>query len=323
MIRFILARIISAIGVLVALSVLVFLIFFAIPGIDPVRELAGRYATPATLAAIRQAFGLNHPLPVQYWDLMDQLVFKHDLQSYTNRGVNVVNELVDASPVTLSLVAGATVLWVVFSLLIGVLCAVFRQTLWDRMLMVLSLISVSMPVFWLGEVVNLITLDRWHSFVLFRWVPPLGYTSLTTSPLQWAEHLILPWIVLSSSYVGLYARIFRSSLIESESQDYIRTARAKGLRERWVISRHLVRTSLGTFVSLFALDLGALIGGGTVLVEVAFGLPGVGQLVYKSLTGLDLPVIMATVLYGGAFIVIANMLVDVLHAFLDPRIRNS
>jgi peptide/nickel transport system permease protein len=322
-IRFIIRRFVSAIGVLIALSVLVFLIFFAIPGIDPVRELAGRYATPATLAAIREAFGLNHPLPVQYWDLMDQLVVKRDLQSYTNRGVNVVSELAAASPVTLSLVAGATVLWMIFSLLIGVICAVFRQTLWDRVLMVISLISVSMPVFWLGEVVNLITQDRWHTFFLFRWVPPLGYTSLATSPLQWAEHLILPWIVLSSSYVGLYARVFRSSLIESESQDYMRTARAKGLSERRVIIRHLVRTSLGTFVSLFALDLGALIGGGTVLVEVAFGLPGVGELTYKSLTGLDLPVIMATVLYGGAFIVVANAIVDVVHAFLDPRIRSA
>jgi peptide/nickel transport system permease protein len=178
-------------------------------------------------------------------------------------------------------------------------------------------------VFWLGQVTNLLTQDRWHSFVLFRWVPPSGYVPLTQSPLQWFEHLVIPWIVLAASYVGLYARILRSALIEIRSEDFVRTARAKGISERRVIVRHMLRTSLSTFTSLFALDFGVLVGGGALLAEVVFGLPGVGLLTYQSLTGLDLPVIMATVLYGGAFIIIANACVDVLYARLDPRVRGE
>jgi peptide/nickel transport system permease protein len=321
MTQFILRRLASTIGVLFALSVLVFLIFFAIPGIDPARQIAGRNPTPETLAAVRHTFGLDQPLPLQYLHLMDHLLIRRDLGSYTNRGVNVISELAAATPVTLSLIIGAAVLWVVFSMLIGIVCAVLRNTVWDRGLMVLSLIAVSVPVFWFGQVANLVTQDRWHSSVLFHWIPPLGYTSITDNPVMWFKHLVIPWIVLAASYTGLYARIFRSALIEAGAQDFIRTARSKGMSEARVVLRHLVRTSLGTFASLFALDFGVLVGGGALLVEVVFGLPGVGRLTYQSLAGLDLPVIMATVLYGGFFIVIMNAVVDVLYARLDPRVR--
>jgi peptide/nickel transport system permease protein len=321
MTRFILRRLASTIGVLFALSVLVFLIFFAIPGVDPARQIAGRNPTPETLAAVRHTFGLDQPLPLQYLHLMDHLLVRRDLGSYTNRGVNVISELADATPVTLSLIIGAAVLWVVFSMLIGIVCAVFRDSVWDRGLMVVSLIAVSVPVFWFGQVANLVSQDRWHSSVFFHWVPPLGYTPLTDNPLLWFKHLVIPWIVLAASYTGLYARIFRSALIEAGAQDFIRTARSKGISEARVVLRHLVRTSLGTFASLFALDFGVLVGGGALLVEVVFGLPGIGRLTYQSLAGLDLPVIMATVLYGGFFIVIMNAVVDVLYARLDPRVR--
>ena len=321
MTRFVIRRLASTLVVLFALSVLVFLIFFAIPGIDPARQIAGRNPTPQTLAAVRATFGLDRPLPVQYWRLMDHLLIRRDLQSYTNRGVKVIPELFAAAPVTLSLVVGATVLWVVLSIVLGVISAVWRNSIWDRGLMVASLIAVSLPVFWFGEVANLFTQDRWHSSVLFHWVPPLGYTPITTDPLAWFKHLVIPWIVLALLYIGLYARIFRSALIEVAGQDFIRTARSKGISESRVVARHLVRTSLGTFASLFGLDFGVLIGGGTLLAEVVFGLPGVGQLTYQSLSGLDLPVIMAAVLYGGAFIVIMNALVDVAYARLDPRVR--
>lgn len=321
MTRFILRRLASTVGVLAALSVLVFLIFFAIPGVDPARQIAGRNPTPATLASVRHTFGLDRPLPVQYLRLMDHLLIRRDLGSYTNRGVNVITQLLNATPVTLSLIVGAAVLWVVFSMVVGIVCAVWRDTVWDRLLMVISLVAVSVPVFWLGQVVNLVTQDRWHSFVLFRWVPPLGYTKITDSPVLWFEHLLIPWIVLAASYTGLYARIFRSALIEAGAQDFVRTARSKGISEARVVARHLVRTSLGTFASLFALDFGVLVGGGALLAEVVFGLPGVGRLTYQSLTGLDLPVIMATVLYGGFFIVIMNAVVDVVYARLDPRVR--
>jgi peptide/nickel transport system permease protein len=176
-------------------------------------------------------------------------------------------------------------------------------------------------VFWLGEMANLITQDRYHDTFLFSWVPPLGYTPLTQDPVMWFKHLVIPWLVLSVLYIGLYARVLRADLLETENEDYVRTARAKGLSERRVLLRHTLRTSMISFVSLFGLDFGVLVGGGALLVEVVFGLPGVGLLTYQSLISLDLPVIMATVIYGAIFIVIANAVVDVGYAWLDPRVR--
>jgi peptide/nickel transport system permease protein len=233
----------------------------------------------------------------------------------------VVPEIVAATPVTLSLVLGAAVIWVVVSILMGVAAAVLRGTIFDPMLMVLALIGISMPVFWLGEMANLITQDRYHNTFLFSWVPPLGYTPFTEDPAMWFKHLVIPWLVLSVLYIGLYARVLRADLIETESEDYVRTARAKGLSGRRVLLRHMLRTSMISFVSLFGLDFGVLVGGGALLVEVVFGLPGVGLLTYQSLISLDLPVIMATVIYGAIFIVFANALVDVAYAWLDPRVR--
>jgi peptide/nickel transport system permease protein len=322
-IRFAVRRLLSMAGILFALSVLVFLIFFAIPGIDPARQMAGKNPTPQTIAAIRVNFGLDKPLPVQYLRMMDHLLVKRDLESYTNRGVKVLPEIAAAAPVTLSLIVGAALLWLVGGVIVGIISAVLRNSVWDRALMVLSLVAVSLPVFWLGQVVNLVTQDRWHDFFLFSWIPPLGYTPLTEHPAMWFKHLVVPWLVLAATYAGLYARIFRSSLLETASQDFIRTARSKGISERRVVTRHLVRSSLGTVVSLFALDFGALVGGGALLAEVVFGLPGVGRLTYQSLGGLDLPVILATVLYGGAFIIIMNALVDIVYARLDPRVRSG
>ncbi len=187
--------------------------------------------------------------------------------------------------------------------------------------MALALIGIAMPVFWLGQVANLFTQDRWHDTFLFSWVPPLGYTPLTEDPVMWFKHLVIPWFTLAILYVGLYARVLRSALVEAESQDFVRTARSKGISESRVLTRHTLRVSIITFVSLFGLDFGALAGGGALLTEVVFGLPGVGRLTYRSLANLDLPVIMATVLYGAFFIVIANALVDILYARLDPRTR--
>jgi peptide/nickel transport system permease protein len=320
-IAFTIRRLASMVVVLWAISVLVFVIFFAIPGIDPARQMAGRNPTPDTVAAIRHEFALDRPLPVQYALVMKHLLITRDLQSYTNRGVEVIPELVRATPVTLSLIVGAAVIWVIGSIAVGVAAAVLRGTFWDPLLMALALIGFAMPVFWFGEVANLLTQDRWHDSFLFSWVPPLGYTPLTEDPWMWFKHLVIPWITLALGYAGLYARVLRSALVETESQDFVRTARAKGLSEQRVLLRHMLRVSIITFVSIFGLDFGALAAGGALLTEVVFGLPGLGRLTYRSLAGLDLPVIMATVLYGAFFIVVANALVDILYARLDPRIR--
>ena len=318
---FVIRRLIGLIAVLFAITVMTFLIFFATPGVDPSRQLAGRNPQPAVVAAIKHQFGLDRPLPIRYLLMMKRLFVSRDLVSYGNQALKVVPAITSATPVTFSLVFGAAVIWVVLSILTGLLAVVFKGTIVDPLLMILALIGISMPVFWLGEVANLITQDRLHNTFLFHWVPPNGYTPLTANPWQWFLHLIIPWLTLSVLYIGFYARVLRANLLDVANEDYVRTARAKGLSERRVLLKHMLRTSMITFVSLFGLDFGVLVGGGAILTEVVFGLPGVGKLTYDSLVSLDLPVIMATVIYGAFFITIANALVDIVYARLDPRIR--
>jgi len=323
MMAFIIRRLIGLVVVLFAISVLTFLIFFAIPGVDPSRSLAGRDPRPATVAAVKHEFGLDRPLPVRYGLMMKRLFISRDLVSYGNQALKVVPAITAAAPVTFSLIIGAAVIWAVLGITIGVLAVVAKGTILDPLLMILALIGISMPVFWLGEVANLITQDRLHDTILFSWVPPLGYVPFTQNPWQWFLHLIIPWITLSILYIGFYARVLRGNMLDVANEDYVRTARAKGLSERDVLLKHILRNSLITVVSLFGLDFGVLVAGGALLVEVVFGLPGIGKLTYDSLQTLDLPVIMATVLYGAFFITIANALVDVIYAGLDPRIRLS
>jgi len=318
---FIVRRLAGLVVVLFAITVLTFLIFFATPGVDPTRSLAGRNPTPETVAAVRAQFGLDKPKPEQYALMMKRLFVSRDLVSYGNQALKVVPAITDAAPVTFSLVIGASVIWIVVSILTGLLAVVLKGTVFDPLLMILALIGISMPVFWLGEVMNLVTQDALHDTFLFSWVPPLGYVPLTEDPWQWFLHLVIPWLTLSVLYIGFYARVLRANLLDAANEDFVRTARAKGLSERDVLVRHMLRTSMITFVSLFGLDFGVLVGGGALLTEVVFGLPGVGQLTYRSLVGLDLPVIMATVIYAAFFITIANALVDIVYARLDPRIR--
>ena len=323
MLRFFGRRLVSMLFVLFSISVLTFLIFFATPGVDPASRIAGRNADQATLRAVRKDFGLDRPLPVQYGLMMKKLFVTRDLTSFVNRGAKVIPQVTEAAPVTLSLVLGAAVIWVVFSIGMGLIAAVFRGTPVDAAVMIVGLIGISMPVFWLGEVVNLLTQSRFHDTFLFSWVPPLGYTPFTQSPFGWFKSLLFPWLTLSVLYIGIYARVLRSALVEAQEEDYVRTARAKGLTERRVMLRHALRTSLVAFVSLFGLDFGALVGGGALLTEVVFGLHGVGKLTFDSLQNLDLPVILATVMYAAFFVVLANALVDLVYAWLDPRVRHA
>jgi peptide/nickel transport system permease protein len=318
---FIVRRLIGLVVVLFAISVLVFLIFFATPGVDPSARLAGRNPSPETVAAVKHEFGLDRPLPVRYALMMQRLFISRDLVSYGNQALEVVPAITTAAPVTFSLVIGAAVLWIVVSILMGLAAVTFKGTVVDPLLMIIALIGISMPVFWLGEMVNLITQDRLHDTFLFSWVPPLGYVPLTENPWQWFLHLILPWITLSILYIGFYARVLRANMLDIQNEDFVRTAKAKGLSPRGVLVRHVLRNSLITFVSLFGLDFAVLVSGGALLTEVVFALPGVGRLTFNSLNTLDLPVIMATVIYGAFFITILSALVDILYAQLDPRIR--
>jgi peptide/nickel transport system permease protein len=321
MLRFILKRLLATVLVLFAISVLVFLIFFATPGVDPAARIAGRGASPAVLAQVRQAFGLDRPLPIRYLLLMKQLFITRDLTSYVNIGERIVPQILRAAPVTLSLVVGAAVLWLILGIASGVLAASRRGSLIDPAVMTVGLVALSVPAYWLGEMVNLVTQSRLHSSV-FSWVPPLGYVGLS-NPLEWALHLLFPWLTLAALYAGIYARVLRAELVSALDEDYVRTARAKGLSERRILWRHAFRCSLLQIVSLFGLDFGSLIGGSALLTEVVFGLPGVGMLTWTSLQNLDLPMIMGCVMYASFFVVIANAVVDVVYASLDPRVRRG
>jgi peptide/nickel transport system permease protein len=318
---FIVRRLLWTVLVMFVITVVVFVIFFKTPGVDPARAIAGRNPSAQVLAEIRAQFGLDRPLPVQYGLMMKSLFVSRDLVSYSNQGVRVVPEIAAATPATLSLVFGAALIWVVTAIAIGVAAALLRGTVFDPLLMVAALIGVSAPVFWVGQVANMLTQGSLHDTFLFSWVPPLGYTPLTQNPALWFKGLIIPWITLSILYIGLYGRVLRANIIETQNEDFIRTARAKGIPERQVLVRHTLRTSMITFVSLFGLDFGALVAGGALLTEVVFGIHGVGFLAYQGFINLDLPTIMATVVYGAFFIVLANAVVDIAYAWLDPRIR--
>ena len=321
MISVLILRLVQMVFVMLGISIVTFLIFFATPGADPAARIAGRNAAPETLVAVRHDFGLDRPLPIQYLLMMKKLFVTRDLASFVNRGQEVIPEVMEATPITLSLVFGAAIVWIVASILIGVVAAATKNSPLDRLLMILGLIGISMPVYWLGEVVNLITQARLHDTWMFSWVPALGYKPLLDDPWEWFKTMIIPWVTLAILYIGIYGRVLRAGIVEANQEDFIRTARSKGLSETRILFRHALRTSLIAFVTLFGLDFGALVGGGALLTEVVFGLQGVGKLTYDALKSLDLPVIMATVVYASFFVVAANAVVDIVYAALDPRVR--
>ena len=302
-------RLAQPLAVLFGISVLVFLIFFATPGADPAARLAGRGASPETLAAVRTQFGLDRPLPVQYARMMQGLFVTRDLTSFVNRGQAVVPAVLEAAPVTLLLAGGAAILWLAGGLAIALLATLSRGGQWA---IAAGLVGMSVPAFWLGEVVNLLTQRTWHGTWLLAWVPPLGFPVSVSG-------MVLPWTTLALLYAGIYGRVLHAGLAGALRSDPIRTARAKGLPERTVLLRHALRLSITPVIALFGLDFGALIGGGTVLTEVVFGLHGVGKLTYDALQTLDLPMLMAVVLYGAITVVAVNAAADALVQYLDPK----
>lgn len=317
--RFWLRRVVGLVLVLFALSVIVFVIFNVIPGGDPALRMAGRHPTAANIASIRKAWGFDKPLWTQYLDMMDRLLIRHDLISYQNQ-TPVLPAIARAIPKTLSLAIGGAAIWLGFGVLFGVLSGLNQGKLVDRILTVLAMAGISTPIFWLGAVMLYMFTFAWHGFFLFSWIPPGGYVPITTSPVQWFTHLVLPWICLSVVSMGFYSRVVRNSLLEVQSADYVRTARAMGLSGRRVLLRHVLRTALIPVASLFALDFGAAVGGTVILIEPVFGINGVGNYAQQSVSQLDLPPLMALTLYGGFFIVLVNAIADVLLMKLDPRI---
>jgi peptide/nickel transport system permease protein len=312
---FVARRLAGMVAVLFAISVIVFLIFNVIPSNDPALRMAGKNATPDSqlVANIREEWGFDESLPQQYLTMMEK-IFTGDLVSYSSQ-LNVDEEIWKGLPATLSLCFGAALLWMSFGILFGYLSAVRAGRFTDRVLTVVALAGISMPVFLLASIFLVYLTFRVELF------PASGYVPLTENPLDWAYHLILPWVTLAVLFVGFYSRVLRSNMLETMNEDYVRTARAKGLDERRVRTRHVLRNSLIPIVTLFGLDFAAVIGGGAIITETIFNLGGVGQYAADSISNLDLPPIMAVTLFGAFFVVLFNTVVDIVYAYLDPRIR--
>jgi peptide/nickel transport system permease protein len=313
MARFIVRRLIAMVGVLFAISVFTFAIFNVIPNSDPAMRLAGRNQTPGQLEAIRRQWGFDKPVYVQYAKTMEK-IFTGDVRSYTNQ-IDVDKEIIQDVPRTFSLAIGAAITWMFFAVAIGLYTAMRAGRFADRFLTVLALIGISMPVFWVGALMNYYLGFKWKIF------PNGGYVPLTQDPLDWLYHMILPWTALSLLFIGVYSRVLRSNVLDTINDDYVRTARAKGLSERQVMLRHVLRNSLIPIVTLWGLDFAAVIGGGAILTETVFDLQGVGQYAAESISQLDIPPVMTIVMFGAFFVVLLNTLVDIVYAALDPRIR--
>ncbi|MEW9529623.1 ABC transporter permease [Microbispora sp. NPDC049125] len=335
MVTFIIRRLIASTLMLVVVSMVTFAIFFLVPriaGATPetlATRYVGRTATEATVKGIAEKLGFNDPVVVQYGRFLKGVVAGED---YTNGPVvehcappcfgysfltrrPVWPELLERLPVTLSLAAGASVIWLIAGVAVGVLSALRRGSVFDRSAMGVALAGVSLPIFWTGLM----------SLVIFSyglgWTAPGGsYTPFTENPAQWAYYLLLPWITLSLLFAAGYARLTRAGMLETMNEDYIRTARAKGVRERVVVVKHGLRGALTPILTIFGLDVGLLLGG-AVLTETAFSLPGLGKYAIEAITNNDLPKVMGVTIFAAFFVVMANLIVDVLYAVVDPRVR--
>jgi peptide/nickel transport system permease protein len=317
--RFLVRRIFEGLIVLWLVTVGVFVIFYIGPGPKSVaRALAGKSATPETVAAVSHRLLLDRPIWVQYGHFL-WLLLHGNLGYSFYHGQSVNSILAAAFPITLSLVLGASILWIVMGVLSGVVSAVRSRSIADRTFTVLALFFYSMPTFVLGLLFLLFFYYELtiHGIAAF---PGSGYTSFTTSPFQWFRGLILPWFTLALVSAATYTRLTRGSMLDVMGEDYIRTARAKGLSERRVIFRHSLRAALTPIVTQFGLDVGILLGG-AVITEVVFGMPGMGYTAVQAITQQDLPVIIGVVIVAAVAVVVANIVVDAFYAVLDPRVR--
>jgi peptide/nickel transport system permease protein len=318
MTQYIVRRLLWVIVLLLAVSALTFLIFYAFPSADPAVLRAGRQPNPQLVEQIRHNLGLDRPLIVQYGDYMKNLVTKFDLGYSYQNNISVRTQIFQRLPATISLAVGAAVVWLIVGITVGVISAVRRRSLLDRFTMTGTLVAISAPVYWLGLVSLYLFANDIGRVKIF---PGAGsYVPFSDNPVKWFESLILPWLVLAAAFAAIYARLLRTTMIESMSEDYIRTARAKGLSERRVILRHALRSAITPIVTAAGLDLGVLLGG-AILTETVFNIPGIGRLAFDSIQNSDLPMIQGTVLFGAFFIIIANLIVDVLYAFIDPRVK--
>ncbi len=334
MILFIIRRLITTVFLLVLVSMITFAIFFLVPRLagqtayQLAAQYVGRNPTASAIKAVELKLGLDAPLYLQYGRYLKGIVFGVHYTDGTNvsycpfpcfgysfrNGQPVWPQLISDAPVTLSLAFGAAVLWLTGGVAIGVLSALRRGSIFDRFSMTMALAGVSLPVFFTG----LISLELFS----YKWTifPNVHFVAISANPLLWARNLVLPWVTLAFLYAALYARLTRAGMLETMGEDYIRTARAKGVPERRVVIKHGLRAALTPIVTIFGLDLGLLLGG-AVLTEYTFSMPGLGDFTILAIQNQDLPEIMGVVMIASLFIVLANMIVDILYAVVDPRVR--
>jgi peptide/nickel transport system permease protein len=334
MIFFILRRLVVTVFLLILVSMITFAIFFLVPRLagqtayQLAAQYVGRNPIPSEIKAVELKLGLDAPLYLQYGRYLKGIVFGVHYTDGTNvsycpfpcfgysfrNGQPVWPQLISDAPVTLSLALGAAVLWVTGGVAIGVLSALRRGSIFDRLSMGIALAGVSLPVFFTGLISLELFSYKWSIF------PNVHFVAITSNPLLWARNLVLPWVTLAFLYAALYARLTRAGMLETMGEDYIRTARAKGVPERRVVVKHGLRAALTPIVTIFGLDLGLLLGG-AVLTEYTFSLPGLGQFTILAIQNQDLPEIMGVVMIASLFIVLANLIVDILYAVVDPRVR--
>jgi peptide/nickel transport system permease protein len=313
MTRFIVRRLAGMVAVLFAVSVIVFVVFMVLPKQNPAQSLAGKNATPLLVKNIEAEWGFDDPLPQQYLTMMKK-VFNGELTSYEPR-IPVDDKIVEGIPATLSLTIGAAVIWLFFGLLLGYLSAIRAGGWLDRLLTGVSIAGISIPVFLLAPVLIYLFANQLGIFPNGQYVP------FSDDPWEWAKHLILPWFTLAAISIGFYSRVVRSNMLDVMNEDYVRTARAKGLGERQVMTKHVLRNSLIPVITLFGLDFGATIAGTAIITEAIYDIDGVGLYAAEAVEKFELPPIMGVTLYGAFFVVLMNTLVDLFYAYLDPRVR--
>jgi peptide/nickel transport system permease protein len=321
MLAFIVRRLLWGVLTLLFVSFLTFLIFFTLPSADPALLRAGRNPDPALVASIRETLGLDKPFLVQYGIYIRDLFLEFDFGYSYQNNVSVREQVFDRLPATATLAVGGAIVWVLVGVPIGIIAAVRRGTWQDKAVMGLALVAISAPVYWLG-LVSLYLFD--NTIGRFPLLPGQGQYPLEgtifTAPGEILPAMILPWCVLAAAFAASYSRFMRGNLTEVLAEDYIRTARAKGLRERRVIMRHGVRSAVTPIVTILGLDLGILLGG-AILTETVFNIPGIGRLAFDAIQKSDLPTVQGTVVMAALFIILMNLVVDVIYAFLDPRVR--
>jgi len=321
MITFIIRRLLWMVLLLLVISFLTFLIFYTLPSADPAQLRAGRQPSPELLASIRETLGLDKPWYVQYAKYLQRLVFHFDFGYSYQNNVSVKSQIFDRLPATLTLALGGMICWLAIGIPIGILAARKVGTAVDKLAMGAALVFISAPVYWLGLVSLYLFSKDLGKIPLFEGAgayPSSG--TIFTDPGTVIPALIMPCLVLSATFAAVYARFMRGNLIETMSEDYVRTARAKGLRERRVVFKHGVRSAITPIVTILGLDLGILLGG-AILTETVFNIPGIGRLAFDAIQKSDLPTVQGTVLLGAFFIILLNLAVDVVYAFLDPRVR--